>query len=503
MENSATEFFADDVAGDITTTATLEIGGSVTSDLSGRGDIDFFAIELVAGQTVRLSQDISDLVRNPNSSADPNTFALEDADGNVLAFGTTSRFGTSQEDDLFYTAQQSGTFFVRMESGAINPSRGSSFFGEGEYTITATEVVDDHGDTIADATQIISGQSVEAVIGTPSESDFFTLNVGEGDTVNLLLSTNLINGTDGLTGTRITVIDPNGNQLSQNGLFGTNTSLEVNFNAAIAGDYVIQIQGTSNALLTRVGEFGEYQLAASVDEASNVPNDTDINTITGTDGQDNLSGTNGDDDIFGQDGNDTLRGRDGEDVLFGGEGNDRLFGGDDEDSLFGDNGNDRLNGGDGNDFLTGGNGNDRLVGGRGEDDLFGDEGSDFIRGGSGDDFIDGGSGNDRLLGNAGEDNLVGGTGNDRLDGGAGNDLLTGGNGADVFVFTEGSGFDTIQDFQDGRDKIDLSDFGFNDFGEFSVVEQNDTVFVFIDEDTSIELTGFDDAANLTVDDFIL
>jgi len=81
--------------------------------------------------------------------------------------------------------------------------------------------------------------------------------------------------------------------------------------------------------------------------------------------------------------------------------------------------------------------------------------------------------------------------------------LTGGGGADVYVFAPGSGFDRIEDFQDGRDTIDLSGFGFNDFGDFTVVEQNDTVFIFIDENTSIELTGVDDAASITIDDFVL
>lgn len=68
----------------------------------------------------------------------------------------------------------------------------------------------------------------------------------------------------------------------------------------------------------------------------------------------------------------------------------------------------------------------------------------------------------RLDGAAGDDTLTGGGGADVLVGGAGRDILTGGGGADRFVFAQiadspwaGAG-DTIRDFRQGVDKIDLS-----------------------------------------------
>jgi Ca2+-binding RTX toxin-like protein len=48
-----------------------------------------------------------------------------------------------------------------------------------------------------------------------------------------------------------------------------------------------------------------------------------------------------------------------------------------------------------------------------------------------------------LNGLAGDDNLYGGTGNDILNGGTGNDYLVGGAGADTYIFSYGSGNDTI------------------------------------------------------------
>ncbi|WP_412093206.1 cadherin-like domain-containing protein [Crocosphaera watsonii WH 8501] len=70
---------------------------------------------------------------------------------------------------------------------------------------------------------------------------------------------------------------------------------------------------------------------------------TQVNTITGTDGQDILDGTSEDDLIEGNDGNDTLTGNAGNDDLRGGIGDDILRGGAGDDNLRGGSGNDIFN----------------------------------------------------------------------------------------------------------------------------------------------------------------
>ena len=245
---------------------------------------------------------------------------------------------------------------------------------------------------------------------------------------------------------------------------------------------------------------GEYSVTVT-DITPSSPDGSVI--LNGTNGVDVIDGTQGDDDIFGRNGNDTLNGRGGEDFIQGGNGNDTLSGGGGDDALLGGSGNDRLTGGNGSDFLSGGRGNDFLAGGDSADDLFGNRGNDTINGGNGNDFINGGRGSDNLSGGNGQDAIIGGRGNDTINGGAGNDTLTGSAGSDTFVFREGSSFDTITDFSSGRDRIDLSDFDFDNFNDLNLVEQNGNTFVFIDEDTSIELTGIDSASDLSADDFIL
>ena len=104
--------------------------------------------------------------------------------------------------------------------------------------------------------------------------------------------------------------------------------------------------------------------------------------------------------------------------------------------------------------LTGNELDNNLVGRDGADTLDGGDGNDRLRGGSGDDTLEGGDGDDRL---------TGGSGNDMLEGGAGRDRLRGDDGGDTFAFsnlaetgTTGATRDTILDFVQGEDLIDLS-----------------------------------------------
>ncbi|MDQ1901337.1 CAP domain-containing protein [Paracoccus sp. WLY502] len=152
-------------------------------------------------------------------------------------------------------------------------------------------------------------------------------------------------------------------------------------------------------------------------------------------------------------GDDWVAGGGGNDRLHGEQGSDRLIGGAGADVLNGGLGNDMLQGGNENDQLAGEDGNDMLFGDAGQDKLWGAAGSDRLFGGDGLDLLSGQAGNDWLTGGAQNDTLSGGDGNDTLTGGAGNDLLNGGAGIDSFVFAQGGGTDTIQDFQQGVDRL--------------------------------------------------
>ncbi len=241
----------------------------------------------------------------------------------------------------------------------------------------------------------------------------------------------------------------------------------------------------------------------------------------GTENANAIDGDGGADMIYGMEGDDTLRGEGGGDMIFGGEGDDWLEGGAGEDLLMGGEGDDMIFGGEGDDMMIGGEGSDTMIGGTGADTFVFNQSSghdtitDFskvegdridlsaftnitsigdLRGyQAGDDavIVLGFNGGDTITledvqlsdlqasdfvlyqneytGTAGADTLTGGAGDDTMTGLDGDDTLTGGDGADTFVFAPGHGDDTVIDFTDGEDIIDLSAFsGISGFGDLAL-----------------------------------
>jgi serralysin len=147
--------------------------------------------------------------------------------------------------------------------------------------------------------------------------------------------------------------------------------------------------------------------------------------------------------------------------------------------------NDFVDANGGNDFVFGGSGNDVILGGAGNDLLFGNQDDDTISG------------------NEGRDIIYGGRGDDVISGGAGRDLLYGRSGNDTFVFAPGSQTDTILDFRNGADKIDLSAFGFTSFADIShaIHGRGGLTLINLGNNDRIELVGVS-AHQLDATDFL-
>ncbi len=190
----------------------------------------------------------------------------------------------------------------------------------------------------------------------------------------------------------------------------------------------------------------------------------------------------------------TQEGTDNFDLLVGSVSMDLMFGGGDGDIL---------DGGAGDDELHGGAGMDLVLGGRGNDKLYGDEDNDTIAGHSGTDTLDGGSGNDELDGGGGADTLIGGLGDDIL---WGDYCCPEANEQDIFVYAPGHGADTIKDFENDVDKINLAQFSsISGFSDLSAHQDGDDVVIdfssYSGAGNSITLENFD-IADLDAEDFI-
>ena len=122
-------------------------------------------------------------------------------------------------------------------------------------------------------------------------------------------------------------------------------------------------------------------------------------------------------------------------------------------------------------------------------------GVEALNGTAGRDMLTGNGNANILRGFARSDVLDGAGGNDTLIGGMGNDEMTGGSGADTFVIVDGlyfRGTDTVTDFENGIDVIDLSSFGLAGFGDLTLTDATSSVMISVndgEDDPIVVLTG--------------
>jgi Ca2+-binding RTX toxin-like protein len=282
----------------------------------------------------------------------------------------------------------------------------------------------------------------------------------------------------------------------------------------------------------------------------NITGSSVANHIRGGGGNDKISGAGGNDLLNGESGNDIIDGGTGNDTIWGGIGNDTLNGGDNNDDLNGNEDNDKIMGGNGDDTIDTGPGINIADGGAGVDtirynyigeldleggntteptlivdlmngkarlvnspivlddrlsnieNVIGSRIDDIITGNDGANVLSGDWGQDRLFGRNGNDTLRGGDGSDYLNGGQGSDFLWGDSGADTFVFEPSNtrDRDTIRDFEDSIDVIDLSAYHIQ-FQNLLITDSGADALIRVGNQITIELDNVH-AWQLTPSDFI-
>lgn len=400
--------------------------------------------------------------------------------------------------------------------------------GADTYVIAGAETITEIGAASGGVDIVLSYGDYHLGIGLENLSLFGAARLGVGNALNNYLTANVLGSTLIGGAGNDTLFGEDGDDTLRGG-GGVDTFYEVDGQNTIyggAGDDRVYLSGGDNAVS---GGFGNDRFVAGegVDFLSGEAGSDTVSYANSTSGATvsldagTASGGYADgDQLYGVE---NLIGTASVDVLIGSVGANRLDGGAANDTLFGNDGDDVLTGGTGVDVIDGGAGFDIadyatataaivLNGATVSGDLVGDA-FNSIEGFRLSDFDDtfvavydisltitGGAGNDRIIGKGAAD---------RLDGDGGNDTLTGGGGADVFQFdrlflftgTIGWGGDTITDFQDGTDKIDLSHaFGIDDFSDLTVSAIRGGTLVTFSSD-SILLSGTA-STNITAADFI-
>jgi Ca2+-binding RTX toxin-like protein len=377
-----------------------------------------------------------------------------------------------------FAAHQADTIYRLMADVEVAPAAG---------TIAA---IDGSAD-VANREFVIDGAVANALIGIrviSQTSGANTVTIGkEGVVTASKIGITAIGNSDVITNNgTILAWDTNADGIHVNGENNT-----VENNGFIRADHGIYVQGDD----TTISNTGTIQGLFAI--SSDVIGDLDI-SLTGKIDIENSGFLDG--DVFTANSADriTNRGTIGDHAIYTFDGNDKFVNTGDIEGAgidMGD-GDDRfvtrkatpihtLQMGEGDDVIdirvgafstsiTGGNDDDVYLVSSGKVDLheYSDAGVDTVKSSAsftlGDNFEDlvltskanlTGHGNElgnHLTGNTGNNKLFGLAGADTLSGGKGTDLLMGGADADTFVFKTHFGKDTITDFSNGTDHIDVS-----------------------------------------------
>lgn len=250
------------IPSDTTTNETIGIGETVSGFLH-QGDEDWYAIELLAGQTIQI-----DLIGN---DPDPSSGPVDLPDPYLRVYNASGAYITGDDDGggnldsrLIFTAGSTGTYYLEADS--------YSGGDRGLYDLTVTDLNSD-----------IGGPGPDILYGT--------------------------NGADTMSG--------NGGNDEVHGLDGDDTINGGSGNDLLVGGDGADVMAGNNGLdELRGGDGNDTMHGGGANDL-----------LMGGNGLDTLNGGTFNDRLFGEDGNDRIRGGAGEDRIIGGAGSDFTYGG--------------------------------------------------------------------------------------------------------------------------------------------------------------------------------
>ena len=131
----------DTIAGDISTGASIAVGGSVVSTIDMIGDQDFFQVELVAGRTYDIGQ--YQVVGGPSLVPLNDAYIeLYDAAGNLVTTADGGGPNTPSGLDalLTFVAQESGTYYINARGFDQDATNGTTGDAVGDYNLFVNDV---------------------------------------------------------------------------------------------------------------------------------------------------------------------------------------------------------------------------------------------------------------------------------------------------------------------------------------------------------------------------
>ncbi|MEL6680603.1 MAG: hypothetical protein AAFQ51_18015, partial [Pseudomonadota bacterium] len=162
---------SDDFGASPDTAFSTTVGASVDGVIDFEGDLDWFSVDLNAGEEVLFNAVAGDFLFETGI-----TVRLRDTSGALIAEGVTGadQFTLSEFSRLSFTPEANRTVIVEVQSGDIQT---------GNYSLVIADVNDPvAGDASTTATLLFDNTATPGLFETDTDEDWYALTVEAGDT---------------------------------------------------------------------------------------------------------------------------------------------------------------------------------------------------------------------------------------------------------------------------------------------------------------------------------
>ena len=174
-----------DLPEDTSTIGRVAVGGIATGKIQSANDQDWFAVELVAGQTYQI--EVRGRSTGDGLLADPYLRGIHDAEGTLIAGTTNDDGGEGNNSRLTFTATENGAYYIA--AGADSGQDIVVNSGQGTYVVEVVEVVEDDFAQSTETTGTVEvGGTASGEVHRASDRDWFAVELEAGKAYQIDLS---------------------------------------------------------------------------------------------------------------------------------------------------------------------------------------------------------------------------------------------------------------------------------------------------------------------------
>ena len=218
--------FADTVPGDISSVATVALGGSVDVTIDTLGDHDWYRVSLVAGTTYTIQT-------SSDGSGTDAFLNLRDAGGALILSDDDS--GESVNSLITFTATSTGTYYI--DAGTYNNDTTGSY----HLFVAPAFPGGDVGGTTGTANALGIGNTVNGSLEVSGDHDFYSVNLVAGQTY--IFRTAPTSTPTNTTDTILTLRNASGTQLLTNDDAGEFGFSAIRYTATSTGTFYLDVSG--------------------------------------------------------------------------------------------------------------------------------------------------------------------------------------------------------------------------------------------------------------------